>query len=230
MKFLTLATLAALASGALAVTKNVTLKVKSDDATIDGMGLSSIHEGAAINYVFLGIGSEDLVYETTNSTIYDPAIIPQFPFYLQIWGNVIAVAVGLTDDVSQFRVDSNSYLTVNGSENVFYAAKNTNDPYNYSSAQYQAVYYADKSDAPEGSIPFTIFVDSSESSTTSVVATTTATSAMPSITSALYVNASITSMNSSATATAPAEFTGAAALNQVSGVLLAGALGLAMLL
>ncbi|KAK9242502.1 hypothetical protein V1506DRAFT_547328 [Lipomyces tetrasporus] len=229
MKFLTLATLAALATGALAVTKNVTLKVKSDDAIIDGMGLSSIHEGAAINYVFLGMGSEDLVYETTNSTIYDPNFIQGFPFYLQIWGNLVIVAVGVTD-VAQFRVGPNSYLSVNGSENGFYAAKNTNDPYNYSSAEYQALYYADESDAPEGSIPFTIYVDSSESNVTSVAATTTATSAMPSITTASYSNASITSMNSTATATTPAQFTGAAALNQISGVLLVGALGLAMLL
>ncbi|KAK9342431.1 hypothetical protein V1522DRAFT_327800, partial [Lipomyces starkeyi] len=155
MKFSALAIIATFASSALAATKSVYLTVKSDNPTIDGQGLSSIHEGAAINYVFLGSGgSEELVYESSNSTIYNPYIFPGYPFYLQIWGNIVVVAVGET--ITQFKIDSSNYLTVNGSESGFYAVMNTNDPYNYSAYEYEALYYADGQDVPTGAIPFRI--------------------------------------------------------------------------
>ncbi|KAK9235020.1 hypothetical protein V1525DRAFT_411264, partial [Lipomyces kononenkoae] len=221
MKFLsltTLATLATFATTAVAAPESVYLKVKSNDSTIDGQGLSSIHEGAAINYVFLGGASELLAYESSNNTIYDPYIYPPYPFYLQLLDSVVIVAVGLSDNVEQFRVDSNNYLTVNGSENVFYAAKNTSDPYDYSAYSYQALYFADKSAAPEGAIPFRILVEPAAASTTSSVEATT-TSAKPSIATAVYTNATTTtSKNSTATSTSttstsPAHFTGAATVN-----------------
>ncbi|KAK9482511.1 hypothetical protein V1527DRAFT_392339, partial [Lipomyces starkeyi] len=155
MKFSALAIIATFVSSALAATKSVYLTVKSDNPTIDGQGLSSIHEGAAINYVFLGSGgSEELVYESSNSTIYDPYIFPGYPFYLQIWGNIVIIGVGET--VTQFKIDSSNYLTVNGSESGFYAVMNTNDPYNYSAYSYEALYYADGQDVPTGAIPFRI--------------------------------------------------------------------------
>ncbi|KAK9374912.1 uncharacterized protein V1513DRAFT_444029 [Lipomyces chichibuensis] len=242
MKFSALAIVATLASSALAATKQVYLKVKSDNPTIDGQGLSSIHEGAAINYVFLGSGSEELVYESSNSTIYDPYILPGYPFYLQIWGNIVIIGVGET--VNQFEIDSSNYLTVNGSESGFYAAMNTNDPYNYSAFAYEAVYYPEAKDAPKGAIPFRIYAEDVTSSTSSVATTTssiatttssiaTTTSAKPSKTTAVYTNSSITATttakNSTATSTSPAQFTGAATVNQVSGALALGAVILAML-
>ncbi|KAK9364544.1 hypothetical protein V1509DRAFT_636036 [Lipomyces kononenkoae] len=235
MKFLALATFATFATSVLAATESIYLKVKSDNSTIDGQGLSSIHEGAAINYVFLGGASELLAYESTNNTIYDPYIFPPYPFYLQLWGSILIIGVGVVDDVEQFRIDSNNYLTVNGSENVFYATMNTNDPYNYSAYSYQALYFADKSEAPEGAIPFRIFVESADSTTSSVATTT---SAEPSIATAVYTNATTTtsknstatSTNSTTTSTAPAHFTGAATVNKVSGALALGAAVFAMLL
>ncbi|KAK9384643.1 hypothetical protein V1515DRAFT_526586, partial [Lipomyces mesembrius] len=187
MKFSALAILATFASSALAATESVYLKVKSDNATIDGQGLSSIHEGAAINYVFLGSGgSEELVYESSNNTIYDPYIFPGYPFYLQIWGNIVVIAVGET--VTQFKIDSSNYLTVNGSESGFYAVMNTNDPYNYSAYAYEALYFADGQDVPKGAIPFRIYVEDATSTTSSIATTTssvaTTTSSVATTTSA----------------------------------------------
>ncbi|KAK9357729.1 hypothetical protein V1504DRAFT_463507 [Lipomyces starkeyi] len=237
MKFSALAIIATFASSALAATKSVYLTVKSDNPTIDGQGLSSIHEGAAINYVFLGSGgSEELVYESSNSTIYNPYIFPGYPFYLQIWGNILVVGVGET--ITQFKIDSSNYLTVNGSESGFYAVMNTNDPYNYSAYAYEALYYADGQDVPTGAIPFRIFVEDATSTTSSVAPSTTSsvattTSAKPSIATAAYTNSSTTATttakNSTVTSTSPAQFTGAATVNQVSGALALGAFILAML-
>ncbi|KAK9350100.1 hypothetical protein V1505DRAFT_378047 [Lipomyces doorenjongii] len=234
MKFSTLAILATFVSSALAATESVYLKVKSDNPTIDGQGLSSIHEGAAINYVFLGSGSEELVYDSSNSTIYDPYIFPGYPFYLQIWGNIVIIGVGET--ITEFEIDSSNYLTVNGSESGFYAVMDTNDPYNYSAYAYEALYYPDGQDVPEGAIPFSIYVEDATSTTSSVATTTssvaTTTSAKPSKATAAYTNsttATTTAKNSTVTSTSPAQFTGAAAVNQVSGALALGAVILAML-
>ncbi|KAK9242914.1 hypothetical protein V1506DRAFT_524147 [Lipomyces tetrasporus] len=131
--------------GALAATKDIYFKVKSDNATIDGSLLNSMHE----------------VYESSNGTIYDPNIYPQYPFFLQIWDNLVVVSPE-DQDVHLFTIDSNNYLAVNGSTAGFYAATNMGDPYNYSATQYQAVYYTDSS-PPQGSIPFTISVESAAS-------------------------------------------------------------------
>ncbi|KAK9360711.1 hypothetical protein V1504DRAFT_372029, partial [Lipomyces starkeyi] len=152
------------------------LKVKSENSTIDGMGLTSIREGDALNYVFLAAGSQLLVYESTNSTIYDPTFYTMgpYPFYLELFGSALVISIG--ENPARFRIDSNGYLTYNGSVSVFYAAKNTSDPYYYSLHSYQALYFTDSKYAPIGSIPFTIYADfavSTNISTTSSAASTT---------------------------------------------------------
>ncbi|KAK9481745.1 hypothetical protein V1527DRAFT_387640, partial [Lipomyces starkeyi] len=111
---LSLAMLVAFTAGALATPVDVYLKVKSENSTVDGMGLTSIREGDALNYVFLAAGSQLLVYESANSTIYDPTFytMGSYPFYLELFGSVLVISIG--ENPARFRIDSNRYLTYNG--------------------------------------------------------------------------------------------------------------------
>ncbi|KAK9427356.1 hypothetical protein V1505DRAFT_380437 [Lipomyces doorenjongii] len=231
MKLLAIVMLVTFIARALATPADVYLKVKSQNSTIDGMGLISMREGDALNYVFLAAGSQLLVYESANSTIYDPMFYPTgpYPFYLELFGSNLVVSIG--ENPTRFRINSNGYLTYNGSVTVFYAAKNTSDPYDYSLHAYQALYSTESRYVPIGSIPFTVYAElvvSTNLSTTSSAALTT--SAKPSTATAPYSNATSTSKNNSTAApTAPAS-TGAAAMNEVLYSLAIAAVAWAMLL
>ncbi|KAK9234648.1 hypothetical protein V1525DRAFT_412424 [Lipomyces kononenkoae] len=193
LRFVTVATLVALIAsvGTIAVPRDVYLRVKSENATINGMGLASIQENDGVNYVFLEAGPQLLVYESDNSTIYDPTIyqILPNPYYLQFSGSLVMISIA-SNNPTRFRIDANSYLTYNGSQVVFYATKNTDDPNNYSLYAYQALYYGtDGKFAPNGSISFKVYAELAgypNASTTSSAAPTT--SAKPS-TATLYPNA-----------------------------------------
>ncbi|KAJ8101962.1 hypothetical protein POJ06DRAFT_266573 [Lipomyces tetrasporus] len=141
--------------GALAATKYIYFKVKSDNATIDGSLLNSMHEGAAIDHRSL---SSLRVLKRHNLR---PQHLPALPILPSDRDNLVVVSPE-DQDVHLFTIDSNNYLAVNGSTAGFYAATNMGDPYNYSATQYQAVYYTDSS-PPQGSIPFTISVESAAS-------------------------------------------------------------------
>ncbi|KAK9321546.1 hypothetical protein V1517DRAFT_171050 [Lipomyces orientalis] len=166
MNLRTLVTFAAIITGVLTAPKDVHLIAKSDNKTIDGVGLCSIRESLTVSYMFLGTGIERFTWETTNNTFFDTTVSDMYVAYLQRWGNLIVVAAGYTD--SQFTVSPCNYLVVNGSERVFYAAKSTNDPANYSSSYYQVLYYAEEEDAPDDSIPFSVYVESADTTSSSI--------------------------------------------------------------
>ncbi|KAK9311774.1 hypothetical protein V1524DRAFT_411391 [Lipomyces starkeyi] len=209
MKLLSLAMLVAFTAGALAIPSDIYLEVKSENSTIDGMGITSIREGDALNYVFLAAVSQLLV----------------------------ALVISIGENPARFRINPNGYLTYNGSVSVFYAAKNTSDPYYYSLYSYQALYFTDSKLAPIGSIPFTVYADFAVSpniSTTSSTASTTSmtTSMTPTTAASPYTNTTSTGNNISATAPPPPPpSAGAAAMNEVySSLAIATTFVLAMLL
>ncbi|KAK9478781.1 hypothetical protein V1514DRAFT_330363 [Lipomyces japonicus] len=205
----------------------VKLEAKSSDSSVDGKSLSSIHEGAGFNYVFLGQNGEPFVFYPGNGSLIAADIDFEFPYAVGIQDNIVTVGIlGPT----AFTITDGT-LAVNGSSSGFYAAKNTNDPYSYSKESFQVLYYADKSDAPSGAVAITIVVAEGNSNTTTSAVTS---SAIPTSTPAYKNSTSIvtvTKTNStvSATASKPAEFTGAAAVNKVSGVLAIGAAVFALL-
>lgn len=129
----------------------IALTVSSKSDEINGKGLSSIHEGAAINYVFLGDGTTELYYDATQKVIYQPFIENYYQF-LDATGPYVALTVSTPSSV--FTFDNEGLLYLNGSSSGFYACKDTNDPYSYSQNSYELMYY--QSDAPEGCLALTL--------------------------------------------------------------------------
>ncbi|CAH2353140.1 cell wall protein Pga30p [[Candida] railenensis] len=147
MKFTTFALSAATFSSALAAVYDVQLFVDSSDASINGNGLSSIHEGAGINYFVLGTGAENFQYDDQTGVLTST----------DTTANQIVYSVGVLGQYLSNGVTGSSKATFEGDKlslggnTTFYAAKNTGDPYNYSDRSYIVLV----SDA-EGSIPFNI--------------------------------------------------------------------------
>ncbi|KAK7205267.1 hypothetical protein BZA70DRAFT_277742 [Myxozyma melibiosi] len=165
--------LAGLAASAAATVANVTLEVVSSDSTIDGQFLSSIHEGAGINYVFLGPSGETYSYDSSANT-FGGVSFAGLTSYFQV-NDEDLVTVSILGGYTDFDIVDGNTLAVNGSSSGFYACKNTGDPYSYSTSEYQALYYT--SGAPSDCIPFTIeFVLDGASATTSNTTTANATS------------------------------------------------------
>ncbi|KAK9481578.1 hypothetical protein V1527DRAFT_493472 [Lipomyces starkeyi] len=189
MKLFSLAMLVAFTAGTLATPADIYLKVKSENST---MGLTYIREGDALNYVFLAAGSQLL------------------PFYLELFGSALVVSIG--ENPARFRIDSNGYLTYNGSVS--------------------ALYLTDSKYAPIGSIPFTIYADFGVSPNISTTSSTASTTSMKSSTAtAPYSNATSAGKNISAIAPPPAPSAGAAAVNEIyCSLAIATTLVLAMLL
>ncbi len=178
MKFSTIASILPFSAIASAATTNITLWVNSDDSSIAGKGLASIHEGAAINYYFLRSGAETLHYDS--STGYITAdFISGTPFSFQIDDHLVENFPG-PDETTSYTFEDD-ILNINGSSSGFYACKNTGDPYRYSQSAYQALYYEESSDAPADCIPFTI-----EKQDASSVGSASASSSIPATASATY--------------------------------------------
>ncbi|CCH41108.1 putative secreted protein [Wickerhamomyces ciferrii] len=121
---------------------------ESDIKEINGKGLSSIHEGAALNYFFLGEDPEILDYNPETGAIssslntgdgqsidlaFEASVGSRFP--------TLQVTAGAQTATSWTFEDG--YLKGNGSQN-FFVAKNTSDPYRYSEKSYQVALF------PEG--------------------------------------------------------------------------------
>lgn len=178
------------ASAALACAEDVYLVVKSDNTEINGDTLGFPHEGAGINYVFLGSSSqsEALTYDSEYKELtYSSGTI--YPYVFGISGNFVAVSVMGAN--GEYTFDGNT-LAVNGTTDAFYACKNTGDPYDYSTESYELMYY--KEDAPSDCIALTLEKEDGSSSSSSASA-----SAAPSSTS---LSTSTTSSSSSSTSSA----------------------------
>lgn len=120
MKFLSVAAFATLAAAVVeaAVTLTVT---DSTNESLNGLGLSSIHEGAGINYFLLGSGAEDLEYVDGKLQ----AQVGNYPYFFNYDSNIVQLSV----------VDSPTVTITDGKLDLgqqVYACKNINDPYNYS--------------------------------------------------------------------------------------------------
>ncbi|RLV93952.1 Cell wall protein PGA30 [Spathaspora sp. JA1] len=154
MKFTTLTTaLVFTAANVLADIVPVQLFVQSDDAALNGQALTSTHEGAGINYFFVDTNAQQLQYDEDNKQVFAllGGNIPDARQSLLVSGNVLQLTVAGAAEVT---FDSDGVATFDGSD-ALYAAKNINDPYNYSNVRFAVVSYPEGG-APAGAIPFKI--------------------------------------------------------------------------
>lgn len=145
----------------------VNLIVNSENAEIDGNTLGFSHEGAGINYAFLGTAetSQLLEYDEAAKTFTQPgSTIPQT---LGLTGNFVSLSV--VSSSAEFTCDGDT-LQLNGTSNNFYACKNVSDPYNYSQSQYALMYFADS--VPENCLALTLVNNTSTSSSNSTLSST----------------------------------------------------------
>lgn len=152
MKFTLTSTLLFVAS-ALADVIPIQLIARSESAEVNSKGLSSIHEGAGINYFFLGTNAQTLQYDEGAKVIYISLSSdqPNSNQYFAIEGNVLQLTVAAQPLSVEF--DADGYAVFAGSNSI-YALMNINDPYRYSETSYAVVSYPEG--APEGAIPIRI--------------------------------------------------------------------------
>ncbi|EMG48327.1 RHD3 Cell wall protein RHD3 [Candida maltosa Xu316] len=139
------------ASTAFAAISNVQLFASSDDSTIDGQGLTSTHEGAGINYLFLGPNAQTLQYDSDDQTIFTDLQIAGGQTARQsfvVEGGIFQLSVSGTPLTVQIQPDGT--VSFPGSDSVF-ASKNINDPNNFSATQFAVIDHATNE-----TIPFTI--------------------------------------------------------------------------
>ena len=160
MKFLSIASLLTLSSSALAAIRQVQLFAQSDNEEINTFGLSSIHEGAGINYFFLaapGTAQTLQFDDETNNIFAELGSTPPARQYFVISGNILQLSVA--GEPLNVQIADDGLVSFPGSESIA-AAKNINDPYRYSEEQFAVV-----TNGAEGSIPFKIvakFVDENQ--------------------------------------------------------------------
>ncbi|KAG7817052.1 hypothetical protein KL909_005301 [Ogataea angusta] len=141
-------TLALATTVASVLAQEVTLYIDSWDTNFHGNGLEAKHEGAALDYLFL-IDEADPSYTWNYNANTKKLTAKQgdyeFPITL---GDAPYVAWGATPGYENYTFASDGALLVNGSQENFYACKDTNDPYGYSSASYELMYYKNPNDVP----------------------------------------------------------------------------------
>lgn len=125
----------------LAVSFAAEFYAESSNGEVNGKGLSSSHEGAGINYFFLGKDAQELTYHEENST-FSMDVNSRYPFLLSIYHDVLMVGV-LGPDAFDI---SSGYLAINGTADNFFACKNINDPYHYSKYSYAVTFGDDTGD------------------------------------------------------------------------------------
>lgn len=124
------------------------LKAVSSSSDVNDAGVSSIHEGAAINYVQLGNpnnpnNGESYEYDGSQGTITNDlgGVLSNAELGFGPSSDKGAVLIfGAYSTTGKFTFDSEKYLEVNGSADNFYACKNINDPYSYSERTYFVLY------------------------------------------------------------------------------------------
>lgn len=192
--------LAISATATIATAEDVYLYVKSSNSEINGNSLSSLHEGAGINYFFLGSApASALTYDGDMKTIYSSyaGLTQYFTVYEGFTGlTVIGPNAELT-------FDDNNTLLINGTSDSLYACKNTNDPYRYSEKEYGLMHYS--ADAPSECIPLSLVNGDAASSSAAPSGSASATTTTA---------AETTTVSTSCTSTAPAASTYTGAANQ----------------
>lgn len=148
MKFFIPASLLTLSSGALAAIRPVQFFASSDNEEVNGQGLYSTHEGAGVNYFFLGAG-QTLQYNDEARVVYIELSAEQpARQYLAFTGDVLSLTVA--EEPLPVDIAEDGTVTFPGSD-ALAAAKNINDPYRYS----ESVYAVIKAGA-EGSFPLAL--------------------------------------------------------------------------
>ncbi|QPG75149.1 hypothetical protein FOA43_002494 [Brettanomyces nanus] len=132
--------------------ETVQLSTMSSKEDVNGKGISSLHEGAGINYAFLSSGSDTLDYD--ESTKFLSVSYDTYSEYFTIDSGFVGVSVSPAPVEVTFDKDNN--LLVDGSSEGFYGCKNTNDPYDNSESSYELMYYSGNSTAPDGCLPLTV--------------------------------------------------------------------------
>lgn len=184
--------IALLASSAIASADDIFLVAKSNSSDINGNSLAFIHEGAGINYGFLSTASEgtSFTYDANNETLSTSE--SGFLQYFRVSGGYVASSVEGPDAALTF--SSNDYLLVNGTSDYFYACKNTNDPYRFSSNGYEVMYYPQN--APSDCLPLILqkkaasSSSSSSSDSSSIITSTFSNTSTPITTTTLSTSAS----------------------------------------
>ncbi|CCG23792.1 Pga30 GPI-anchored protein of cell wall [Candida orthopsilosis Co 90-125] len=148
MRFFVPASLLTLSSGALAAIRPVQFFASSDNEEVNGQGLYSTHEGAGINYFFLGAG-QTLQYNDEARVVYvELNSQPPARQYLAFTGNVLSLTVA--EEPLPVDIGEDGSVTFPESD-ALAAAKNINDPYRYSESVFAVV-----KDGGEGSFPLTL--------------------------------------------------------------------------
>lgn len=137
---------------ASAVAETLSLYTSSKNSDVDQKTFRFLHEGAGTNYVFLVSGEPTVLNydESTASLSLDSSSFPQI---LNVDEQTGFVSIIPQTPTNKYTFED-SVLAVDGKTDVFYACKNTNDPYNYSETGYELMYYT--SDAPSGCIAVTV--------------------------------------------------------------------------
>lgn len=150
MKYFTIATVLTLASSALAAIRDVQLFAQSSNEEINNLGLISRREGAGVNYLFLAGGAETLKFDDETFTIFSELQTGSTTArqLLVVSGGVVQLSV--SGQPLHVEIAEDGSVKFAGSDSVA-AAKNINDPYNYSKDSFAVV-----TNGGEGSIPFKI--------------------------------------------------------------------------
>ncbi|GME85134.1 unnamed protein product [Ambrosiozyma monospora] len=136
-------TLSALVSKALANNgaEPAKLYVNSTAPEVFGAGIFARHEGAGIDYLFLGQGSDTLVWN--GQQIYTNKIGYSQYFNVDDKFAQLTVQGENSKPITFTTIDEKNYLLVDGKLEGFFACKNTNDIYQYSKDSYELMYYPD---------------------------------------------------------------------------------------
>ncbi|QPG76733.1 hypothetical protein FOA43_004127 [Brettanomyces nanus] len=127
-------------SGTAAKTSNSVCEIKLYahlfSPEMEDFGIYNLHEGAGINYMFLGSGATTMSYDKMTGVISQP-LSEQYDQYLVISEDIVMMAV--YEPTVKFEIKDRA-LMADGSADGFYACKNTSDPYHYSKDRYQLMY------------------------------------------------------------------------------------------
>lgn len=168
----------------------VTMVSVSDNEALNNKGLSSIHEGAGINYFFLnsdGPQAEDFTYDEAKSQLSTQ--LGNIPATVGLEGSILVNGVLGPAEIKE----QDGVLSFNGTTQ-FYGCKNVQDPYRYSQESYMVVTDNSKGDC----VPIQIkFADEEDASSSMPSMTSSITSAAPSHSG--YANTTLTESHATTT-------------------------------
>ena len=129
-----------LSSSALAAIKDIQLYAQSSNNEVNDFGISSRHEGAALNYLFLAAPgvAENLKYDDETKTVYTELKAGSSTVRQPLNVGNTVLQLGGSGDGTKVDIAEDGTLSFDGSDSIG-AAKNINDPYNYSKDSYAVV-------------------------------------------------------------------------------------------